>query len=230
MSHLRLVPPLSSNEPVALSYENRLGDRYYLHQGATKTGKPRYFFAKTVREGALTAMPAGFEVSESANGVVSVRRQLPGGPAIPDADLEVVRSVLAAHPRLRQCVARIQKRAIVVYEPVAGIAALDGLSSPRMDRVLNRGQVQPVIKLERRGGEYAVFRMTYRGRSGWSYCLATGKLQALATRYLRLIGTDDLYELFEGTVDPEAASRKRKQAGNKSARHGSAVGYPGFRP
>lgn len=58
-------------KPRALAYTNR--DTFFLHEGKTKTGKPRYFFAKTIREGAITEMPAGFEVTESVSAVVSVR-------------------------------------------------------------------------------------------------------------------------------------------------------------
>jgi len=61
--------------PRTLSYTNRLGVTFYLHEGKTKTGKPRYFVAKTPREGALAAMPEGYEFSESINAVVSVRAQ-----------------------------------------------------------------------------------------------------------------------------------------------------------
>lgn len=49
----------------ALSYANRRGDRYDLHAGRTRTGKLRYFAAKTVGDGALDAMPEGYEFTES---------------------------------------------------------------------------------------------------------------------------------------------------------------------
>lgn len=52
---------------------NRRGDTYYLHTGTTKKRKPRYFVAKTVGAGALEALPEGFELTESINGVGSVR-------------------------------------------------------------------------------------------------------------------------------------------------------------
>jgi len=39
--------------PAALPHTNRRGDTYYLHQGLTKTGKPRYFAARAVGDGAL---------------------------------------------------------------------------------------------------------------------------------------------------------------------------------
>ena len=66
----------------ALSYTNRRGDTYYLHAGKTKTGKPRYFVAKKVCEGALASMPDGWEFTESINATVSVRRVKPGAPAV----------------------------------------------------------------------------------------------------------------------------------------------------
>ena len=58
----------------ALSYTNRLGATFYLHDGQTKTGKPRYFVAKTIREGALAVMPEGYEFSESINGACRSER------------------------------------------------------------------------------------------------------------------------------------------------------------
>lgn len=87
MARLRLVKP---SEPATFSYTNRHGETYYLHEGTTKTGKPRYFFAKTIRERALDNMPEGFEVAESVNAVVSVRRKTAGTSLVPDEDLAVV--------------------------------------------------------------------------------------------------------------------------------------------
>ena len=75
----------------------------------TKTGKPRYFFAKTVRQEALLEMPEGFEVSESINGVVSVRRTRAGEAAVDDADVEVVRAPVKGHLALRLTVHPLAK-------------------------------------------------------------------------------------------------------------------------
>ena len=47
---------------------------YFLHEGRTKTGKPKYFFAKK-REGKLaSAIPDGFEIYESPNAQVTLAR------------------------------------------------------------------------------------------------------------------------------------------------------------
>ena len=44
---------------------------------------------------------------------------------------------------------------------------------------MKKTQLSPEMKFEREGGEYAVYRMTYRGEGGWSYPLGVGKLGAL---------------------------------------------------
>ena len=46
------------------------------------------------------------------------------------------------------------------------------------------------------GGEYALHRMTYRGRGGWSWPLAHGELAGLLRKYVPLIGTDEFFDLY----------------------------------
>ena len=57
-----------------INYTNRKGQTYTLYRGQTKSGKPRYYFG---REGQsqgeeVTEIPAGYTISESVNGVVSL--------------------------------------------------------------------------------------------------------------------------------------------------------------
>ena len=46
------------------------------------------------------------------------------------------------------------------------------------------------------GGEYAVFRMTYRGDGGWSWALDHGRLGSLLPKYLNKLGTSAFFELY----------------------------------
>lgn len=57
----------------AFQYINRKGVSYYLHSRAGCDGNTRYTLKRT-KEGALTELPAGYEVVESVNGQASVRR------------------------------------------------------------------------------------------------------------------------------------------------------------
>jgi hypothetical protein len=193
-----------------LRYTNRRGQVYYLHAGTTKTGKRRYFVAKTVGEGALDELPAGFEIVESINGVVSVRRVDPAAPRVPDLDLARVRAELAKHSHLRRHRADVVKGEIIVFEPLGGMwNELEGdllarlrIPRARIERARSelekRTRYTPVMRfVPLPDGAYALFRMTYRGEGGWSrWELDRGPLDRLASRYLKQIGTSAFFELL----------------------------------
>jgi hypothetical protein len=54
----------------AFSYTNKKGQTYYLHTRKVKLKNGRvqtiYFFAREVRDGALAAVPAGYQVVETS--------------------------------------------------------------------------------------------------------------------------------------------------------------------
>ena len=63
---------------MAFTYTNERGKTYILHAKVRtlKSGKEHklYFFAKTEREGALAAVPAGYIVKETRNGLPVLKR------------------------------------------------------------------------------------------------------------------------------------------------------------
>src|SRR6266481_3812791 len=62
---------------VPITHTNAKGQTFCLHQGTTKTGKPKYYFAMQ-SEGALaTAIPAGYEIYENRNAQVFLSRITP---------------------------------------------------------------------------------------------------------------------------------------------------------
>jgi hypothetical protein len=64
---------------MAYSYKNSKGTTYYLHASTRilKDGKKGYlyFFAKTVKDGALDAVPEGYMVTESKTGLPVLKRK-----------------------------------------------------------------------------------------------------------------------------------------------------------
>ena len=64
---------------MAFSFKNSKGTTYYLHSKVTKLKSGReqtiYYFGKAVKEGALDAVPAGYEVSESKNGLPVLKKK-----------------------------------------------------------------------------------------------------------------------------------------------------------
>lgn len=63
---------------MAYRHTNSKGKTYILHgrTSTTSTGKTRtlYFFGKEEKEGALDAVPAGYEVSETKTGLLVLKK------------------------------------------------------------------------------------------------------------------------------------------------------------
>ena len=63
---------------MAYSHTNSKGKTYFLHcrESTLKSGATRrlFFFAKEVKEGALDAVPEGYMVSESRNGLPVLKK------------------------------------------------------------------------------------------------------------------------------------------------------------
>lgn len=63
---------------MAFAYTNSKGNTYYLHSRETtlRNGRKQtlYFFGKEVKEGALDAVPEGYQVSESRNGLPVLKK------------------------------------------------------------------------------------------------------------------------------------------------------------
>jgi hypothetical protein len=197
-------------ETAVVTYTNRMGDIYYLHEGRTKTGKARYFVAKTPREGVLSTIPDGFEFSESINGVVSVRKIDLSATHLPEADEALARTEMVRHAHLHGHRIEIIKGEIVVFEPAGGMSPdwTSKVTRPlfmitegpdvRGDRMRRRIRYGPVMKFVplRERNEYSVYRMTYRGDGGWSWPLASGSLHELLKRFLGRVGTNEFFELL----------------------------------
>ncbi|MGM0375120.1 MAG: hypothetical protein ACQEQQ_11960 [Chloroflexota bacterium] len=60
---------------MAVTYTNRKGSTYTLYRTETKTGKDRYYFAKSSSKGEpCETIPGGFGIRESPNGLVSLAK------------------------------------------------------------------------------------------------------------------------------------------------------------
>lgn len=127
------------------------------------------------------------------------------------ADLESVQAESARHKHLAGFKAVEFRGDIVVYQPLGG-GLEDPLSSFALlfqpansqrleatrERAHARQQFDPDFKftpIPDQPGVYGAYRMSYRGRGGWLE-LTAGPLARLARKYVRLLGTDELFEHF----------------------------------
>ena len=79
---------------MTITYTNRSLQTYYLHQGTTKTGKPKYFFSKKSEGNLVEQIPDGFEIYENPNAQVFLRR-IPK-KIVTDTEVQVVKLLLIA--------------------------------------------------------------------------------------------------------------------------------------
>src|SRR5215469_12297269 len=79
---------VTRSDAVPITYTNAKGKTYYLHQGTTKTGKPKYYFSMESKGTLAESIPEGFEIYENPNAQVFLRRTPP--KIITDEERQVV--------------------------------------------------------------------------------------------------------------------------------------------
>ena len=63
--------------PTPIIYINRRSQTFYLHQGKTNTGRLKYFFSLKSSGSLVKALPEEYEVYETPNGQVFLRKKKP---------------------------------------------------------------------------------------------------------------------------------------------------------
>jgi hypothetical protein len=96
-----------------MTHVNRKRDTYFLHAGTTKTGKPRYRFAKRAEGDLVESIPEGYEVYENPDAQVFLRKEIPR--LITVEETAIVRDGLRKYAKDRRCMAGVRERHIIVY-------------------------------------------------------------------------------------------------------------------
>ena len=178
-----------------ITYTSRHGTLLVLKKSLTKTGKPRYVFVRERKPGeeAATEITAGYEISESPNGLVSLVKIHP--KLIPEDDVSIIEKALKAKEVNPLCEAFVKSDSVTIY--------LADRASNTMRNPVNGVQIkvqvnkQALMKLEYSPltQDYALLRWSFRGECGWYY-LESGDLAGLCKKYFRHIGKESFYELM----------------------------------
>jgi len=193
-----------------VTYTNRKGFTYTLCRGTTKTGKPRYIFARDPGgKPIVEEVPAGYRISESVNGVVSLVKDRPS--LLLPAEIAAVEEAVRQHPKARNYRVNARRDRIEVYEmagpdPDALVADLQGLGAfmrgwenKLWERLYDSAQFTPVLRFilrDEKARTYRAERWCYSGSiDGWLF-ITTGPVEQLARRMVPTLGTDAFFELF----------------------------------
>jgi hypothetical protein len=192
-----------------ITFTNRKGLIYTLCQGMTKTGKPRYCFAREIKDTPLEHIPEGYTISESVNGVVSLSKTQVS--QLREDEINAVKAAVAHHPKSRNYRVNARTKRIEVYEltgPDAEtlIAALGpelstlsgraGRISAEIDRY---GQFTPVLRFTLIDADTRAFeaeRMYYSGSIDDFIHIGHGPLEPMASDMIATLGTDEFFEWF----------------------------------
>ena len=191
-----------------ITHTNRKGVTYTLCQGVTKTGKPRYYFTPNPGDNALDAIPDGWEIRESVNGVVSLAQQRT--PQITDAEMDCVQAALSRHPQGERYRATAKGKQVILYErqgpdttdilDILGSDLLPNAYTVRRleESMVKRARYEPVMRFTLINAKHRRFtaeRMTYTGHGGWRNLYHIDSIDALARRLIPALNTDDFYTL-----------------------------------
>lgn len=99
-----------------ITYTNHKGLSFYLCKRVTKTGKPRYYFAREPKGEPVEQIPDGFTITESVNGIVSLAKVRP--MLIQPAEVAAVEAAVRRHPKSHNYRVNVRHDRIEVYERV----------------------------------------------------------------------------------------------------------------
>jgi hypothetical protein len=198
-----------SREIGRMEYINRRDDRYYVFQGKTKTGKPKFYTSKRPEseKGTLVdSLPDDFEIYEAPSDArVYVRKKKPTKIIPPERDLvHRLAEALSAYSHVQTV---IEGDRIVVYTPPVDtdrcsrlLAVAIGASCDRLnDWAIRYGRFAADLRfslIEADKRIYMAERFCYLGSiDDWITISKPAQLESLAEKTLPHLGHDSFFEI-----------------------------------
>jgi hypothetical protein len=192
---------------VMVTYTNRKGQTYYLRQGQTSKGNPKYHFAQHQEGGDLVdEIPAGYEIYENPNGRVFLRR-IPAQTITPE-EVTAVRGGMQRYGHLERFIIDVKKNAILVYTPDQDVdMLLDALSSiaglipggaqEKLESILTYSPMLQFVLVDKANRLFQAYRFTFFSDfDDWMPIGTEGDLPALVKEYASHLEQDSYYELY----------------------------------
>lgn len=120
---------------------NRRSQVYYLYQGTTKTGKPKYFFSMKIKENRLDALPDGFEIYENPNAQVFLIKKEP--PLITDIERQAVISAIKKNKSVEYFIVDVRKKHITIYTAQQNVTFFH--EDPWLSKLRQQGNIQMLL-------------------------------------------------------------------------------------
>lgn len=193
------------NAAMAIKHINRKGKTYYLHQGTTKTGKPKYFFSLRSEGTLVNRIPDGYEIYENPNAQVFLRK-IPTQLVTPE-EVDMVQAGVKRYANIEQYIVDVKGKHVVVYlcdqdlDALIEIASmgLGGNTAKIQETLLRSVTYSPMMQFvleDDKTREFGVERWCFRGSvDDWIRLDSDYDLQALVKKYVPHLGQESFYEL-----------------------------------
>ena len=191
-----------------MKYLNRKGDSYYVFQGVTKTGKPKYYVTRKTDSEAgspIKSLPDDFELFESPiDGRVSIRKRIPSD--ILDNELHFVKERISSMFLHIKTQVVCEGRSRVIYESAGAdefksmASAFGGLTSKFVEAMQASCPMSPAFRFKLIRKKERIFeaqRFCFRGGiEDWISLHHEGSLDELCQYYVKHLGKESFYELM----------------------------------
>lgn len=163
-------------------------------------------------ENLVETLPAGYQIQESVNGIVSLSKAQP--VLLSEEDIRVVRNALQAHPQAQRYRLDVKAKLLTVYEHVGpdllevGAQLAAKLGQPLTEDLRERfreeearyGQFTPILRFILLDGDRHTFRaqrMCFLGSiDDWIDIGVDKPLSELAESLIPALGTDAFFGLY----------------------------------
>jgi len=191
---------------MAVIWKNRREDVYYLHEGRTKTGKPKYYFARSDKGMIVDNIPDGYEIYENPNAQVFLRKKLVS--LIKDEELDLVERGVRQYADLKNFIVDRKERTMTVFVPDQDLEDLKAelqrfafVSTEKLNDVFEKSLTySPMLRfsLEREDRrEFLVQRYCFLGSiDDWVYLESSSSLKDMVKKYCKHLGKESFFDLM----------------------------------
>ena len=189
-----------------VTHINRSGDTYYLHEGKTKKGNPKYYLSKKKDGVILNSIPRGYEIYENPNAQVFLRRIPP--KIITDNEISIVENGVKKYLGLKEFKIDVRKNNIYIFLPDQDMDHLkDAFSGaglcfdPKMEesfrKYMRYSSMMRFVLTDKKTREFNVERYCFLGSiDDWIVIDTSCDLAKLVKKYTLHLGKDSFFELF----------------------------------